>query len=103
MAGNGNRLRAEFGTLEQLAADQGGHAATIEGYREALKQHVSQAVANFDGGIGGDEHAAVMRIADKLIDERITATRQFQGSTGQVQDTFRQGSQLARNILASGG
>lgn len=102
MAGS-NQLRAEFGTLEQLAADQSSHAGTIEGYREALKQHVVRAVANFEGGIGSDEHAAVMRIADQLIDEHIASTQQFKGSTDQVHETFRQGGQAARTILASGG
>jgi uncharacterized protein YukE len=98
-----NQVRAEFGTIEQLAADQNTHGATIESYRDALKQHVVRAIANFEGGIGGDEHSAVMRIADQLIDEHIAATQQFNGSTVQVNDTFRQGGQLARSILASGG
>jgi uncharacterized protein YukE len=97
-----NQLRAEFGTLEQLSADQGTHAGTVEGYRETLRQHVSQAVANFEGGIGSDEHNSVMKIADRLIDEHIQGTLQFQGSTNNVQDTFRQGGQTARQILASG-
>ncbi len=97
-----NQLRAEFGTIDQLAADQSTHAGTIEGFRETLKQHVSVAINNFDGGLGSDEHDAVMKIADRLIDEHIQATQQFQGSTTQVGDTFRQGGQTARNILASG-
>ena len=97
-----NQLRAEFGTLDQLSADQGTHAGTVESYRETLKQHVNLAISNFDGGLGSDEHNAVMKIADRLIDEHIAATQQFQGSTHQVHDTFRQGGQAARNILASG-
>jgi uncharacterized protein YukE len=97
-----NQLRAEFGTLDQLSADQGAHAGTVEGFREALRQHVSLAINNFDGGLGSDEHAAVMKIADQLIDEHIAATQQFRGSTDQVNDTFRQGGQMARNILAAG-
>ena len=97
-----NQLRAEFGTLDQLAADQGTHASNIESYRETLKQHVSLAISNFDGGVGSYEHDAVMKIADRLIDEHIQATQQFQGSTHQVNDTFRQGGQTARNILANG-
>ncbi|WP_436532168.1 hypothetical protein [Actinoplanes sp. HUAS TT8] len=97
-----NQLRAEFGTLDQLSADQGTHAGNIESYRETLKQHVSLAISNFDGGLGSDEHDAVMKIADRLIDEHIQATQQFKGSTTQVHDTFRQGGEMARNILASG-
>ena len=31
-----SQVRAEFGTLDQLAVDQGTHAGTIEGYRDAL-------------------------------------------------------------------
>jgi transposase len=101
MAGS-NQVRAHFGTLEQLSADQTTHASDIEGYRATLKQHVLLAVNNFDGGLGSDEHVAVMKIADRLIDEHITATRQFKTSTDQVHETFRQGGQTARTILASG-
>jgi transposase len=97
-----NRLRADFGTLEQLSADQTSHAGNIEDYRATLKQHVLLAVNNFDGGLGSEEHAAVMKIADKLIDDHIAATRQFKSSTDQVHETFRQGGQTARTILASG-
>jgi hypothetical protein len=52
--------------------------------------------------MGADEHAACMRKVDELIDEHIRATQSFQRSTNDVHDTFRQGGQTARNILASG-
>jgi hypothetical protein len=97
-----SQLRADFGTLDQLAADQGTHAGTIEGYRDALRQAAAQALNTLDGGIGADEHAACMRKVDELIDEHIRATQSFQRSTHDVHDTFRQGANTARNILASG-
>jgi hypothetical protein len=98
----GNQIRADFGTLDQLAADQGTHAGTIEGYRETLRQHAMQALATLDGGMGADEHQACMRKVDELIDEHIRATQAFQRSTRDVHDTFHQGGVTARNILASG-
>lgn len=97
-----NQIRAEFGTLEQLASDQGSHAGTIEDYRAVLRQHAVQALSTLDGGMGTEEHQACMRKVDELIDEHINATRTFQRSTGDVHDTFRGGGQIARQILGSG-
>jgi hypothetical protein len=99
----GNQVRADFATLEQLAADQGAHAGTIEDYRATLRQHAMQALATLDGGMGTEEHQACMRKVDELIDEHILATQSFQRTTGSVQDTFRQGGQMARQILGQGG
>jgi uncharacterized protein YukE len=98
----GNQIRAEFGTLDQLAADQGTHAGTIENYRATLRSHAMQALGTLDGGMGTEEHQACMRKVDELIDEHIRATMQFQKTTGTVHDTFRQGGQMARSILGSG-
>jgi uncharacterized protein YukE len=98
----GNQIRADFGTLDQLAADQGSHAGTIENYRAALRQHALQALNTLDGGMGTDEHNACMRKVDELIDEHIRATQSFQRTTGNVHDTFRQGGQMARSILGQG-
>jgi methyl-accepting chemotaxis protein len=97
-----SQLRAHFGTIEQLQSDQAAHAGTIEQYRQALRQAASQALNTLDGGIGADEHAACMRQVDRLIDEHINATQSFHRSTQEVSDTFRQGANNARNILASG-
>jgi hypothetical protein len=99
---SGNQIRADFATLDQLAADQGTHAGTIEGYRESLRQHALQALSTLDGGIGTDEHQACMRRVDELIDEHINATRTFQTSTGVVYDDFLQAGQTARRTFASG-
>jgi uncharacterized protein YukE len=97
------QLRAEFATIDQLAADQGSHAGNIEGLRATLKAHVSRALDNFAGGLGQEEHAACMTKADQLIDEYIENMRKFQGTTNQVNDIFQQGGRKAQQILGSGG
>ncbi len=96
------QLRADFGTLDQLSADQGSHAGNIDGLRSTLRSHVSKALANFDGGMGTEEHQSCMRKADELIDEYINNMRQFQRTTGNVHDTFLTGGQRAQTILGSG-
>lgn len=99
---SGNQIRADFATLDQLAADQGTHAGSIEGYRETLRQHAVQALGTLDGGMGTEEHQACMRRVDELIDEHINATRTFQSSTGTVHDDFLQAGHTARRTFASG-
>lgn len=96
------QVRADFATIDQLAADQGTHAGNIENYRTALRQHAIQALATLDGGMGTEEHQACMRKVDELIDEHIRATQSFQTTTGTVHDTFRQGATTARGILGQG-
>lgn len=96
------QLRAEFSTIDQLAADQGSHAGNIEGLRATLKSHVSQALDNFSGGLGQEEHHACMAKADQLIDEYIQNMQKFQGTTGQVNESFMQGGRRAQSTLASG-
>lgn len=96
------QIRAEFATIDQLAADQGTHAGNIEDLRATLKSHVTQALDNFAGGLGQDEHAACMAKADQLIDEYINNMRQFQGTTTQVNETFQQGGRQAQTTLAAG-
>ncbi|GAA1676872.1 hypothetical protein [Fodinicola feengrottensis] len=95
-------IRADFGVLDQLSSDQGGHAGNIDALRATLKSHVSKAIDNFAGGMGQEQHQACMAKADQLIDEYISGVRQFQGSTNQVNDTFQAGGQKAQSILASG-
>jgi uncharacterized protein YukE len=97
------QLRAEFATIDQLAGDQGTHAANIEELRATLKAHVSRAIDNFAGGMGQDEHSACMAKADQLIDEYIQNMQKFRSTTGQVNETFMQGGQRAASTLAAGG
>ena len=98
----GNQIRAEFGTLDQLAADQGAHAGSIENYRMALRTYAQQALGDLAGGMGTEEHQACMRKVDELIDDHITATQGFQRSTGSVNDTFLSGGNRARTVFSSG-
>jgi hypothetical protein len=98
----GNQIRAEFGVLDQLAADQSAHAGSIEGYREALRQHVLVALNDLGGGIGTDEHQACMLKVDELINDHIAATQGLQRSTGNVTDAFLSGGNRARAIFSSG-
>ena len=97
-----DRIRAEFGTLDQLAADQGRHAVAVADYRDQLRQAVAVALQNFEGGLGEAEHQACMRKAEELIDEHINQTTRLQGTTHQVNDIFQAGGQTARRILSSG-
>jgi uncharacterized protein YukE len=96
------QLRAEFATIDQLAADQGSHAGSIEDLRATLRSYVTTALDNFAGGLGQEEHNACMAKADQLIDEYIQNMRQFQGTTNRVNDTFMHGGRQAQNILGSG-
>ncbi|HZN70985.1 MAG TPA: hypothetical protein VFC00_04775 [Micromonosporaceae bacterium] len=96
------QLRAEFATIDQLAADQGSHAGNIESLRATLRAHVSTALDNFAGGLGQAEHTACMAKADQLIDEYIENVRTFQSTTNRVNDTFQHGGRQAQNILGSG-
>jgi hypothetical protein len=98
----GNQIRAEFATLDQLAADQGAHAGSIENYRATLKQHAVQALGTLDGGMGTEEHQACLRKIDELIDSHIQATQSYQQSTGSVTDSFLAGGRRAQSILGSG-
>lgn len=96
------QIRAEFGTIDQLAADQGSHAGTIQELRGTLQSMVSKALNTLDGGMGTEEHQACMRKADQLIDEYINNMQQFQRSTNNVGDTHLQYATRAQNTLASG-
>ncbi|WP_163512824.1 hypothetical protein [Fodinicola acaciae] len=95
-------VRADFGVIDQLSADQGSHAGNIDGLRATLKSHVAKAIDNFAGGMGQEQHQACMAKADQLIDEYINGIRQFQGTTNTVNDTFQAGGHKAQSILASG-
>lgn len=97
-----DQIRAEFGTIDQLAADQGRHAGAVTDFRDQLRQAVSVALHNFDGGLGEAEHRACMLKAEQLIDEHISHTSRLQGTTHQVNDVFQTGGQTARRILSSG-
>jgi hypothetical protein len=99
---DGFQVRADFGTLEQLSADQGTHAGSVQEYRDTLRTLAQQALTTLDGGMGTEEHQACMRKVDELIDEHINATHLMQRSTGDVHDTFRQGGQSFRTILGGG-
>jgi hypothetical protein len=98
----GNQIRAEFATLDQLAADQGTHAGSVEDYRRTLREYAKQALSDLDGGMGTEEHEACMRKVDLLIDEHITATQSLQRSTAGVNDAFLSGGNRARTIFGSG-
>jgi uncharacterized protein YukE len=97
-----NQIRADFGTLGQLAADQNTLAGNVDGIRAQLRGHAQQALQTIDGGMGADEHQACMLKVDQLIDEYIGTTHSMNRSTNQVGDTFLAGGNRARGILASG-
>ncbi|HLU46093.1 MAG TPA: hypothetical protein VKZ67_13945 [Natronosporangium sp.] len=97
-----HQIRAHFGTIETLAADQGALAGNVESIRLALRQHAQQALQTLDGGMGAEEHQACMDHVDRLIDEYIQSTQNMQRTTTQVGDTFLAGGQRARSVLGSG-
>lgn len=97
-----NSIRAHFGTIDQLAADQGTLAGNVEGIRAALRTHAQQALSTLDGGMGTDEHQACMTKVDQLIDEYIRSTQDMQRTTGQVNQNFMAAGQRARGVLGSG-
>lgn len=96
------QIRAEFAAIDQLAADQGTHAGSVEGYREALRQHASVALGTLDGGMGTEQHRACMAKVDALIDAHIGATQGFRSSTHNVNDVMLGGGKRAETRLASG-
>jgi hypothetical protein len=95
-----NQVRAEFAGIEQLGADQGAHAGTMEGFRETLRQQAAVALNDLDGGMGSDEHQACMRKVDELIDAHIAATQDYRRTTGVVGDTFLAGGRQAQGFFA---
>lgn len=99
---NPNQIRAHFGTIDQLAADQGTLAGNVENIRATLRTHASQALATLDGGMGTDEHQACMAKVDQLIDEYIRSTQDMQRTTGQVGESFMAAGHRARGVLGSG-
>lgn len=96
------QIRAHFGTIDQLAADQGNLAGNVDGIRSQLRSHAQQALATLDGGMGTEEHQACMAKVDQLIDEYIRTTQDMQRGTGQVGESFRAAGVKARGILGSG-
>lgn len=99
---NTNRVHAHFGTINQLAADQGTHAGNVESIRAALRNHAQQALTQLGGGVGTEDHEACMAQVDRLIDEYLTSTRDMQRSTDGVGQNFQSAAFRARNILGSG-
>jgi hypothetical protein len=99
---NPNQIHANFGTINQLAADQGAHAGNVEGIRATLRTHAQQALTNLGGGVGAEDHEACMAQVDRLIDEYLTSTRDMQRSTDSVGQTFHAAGSRARTILGSG-
>jgi uncharacterized protein YukE len=95
-------IRAHFGTIQQLAADQTTHAGNVDAIRAALRQHAQQALSTLDGGMGAEEHQACMDHVDRLIDEYIQSTHTMRRSTDQVEQTFLTGGTQVRTILGSG-
>jgi hypothetical protein len=99
---NPNRIHAHFGTINQLAADQGMHAGNVEAIRAAIRAHAQQALTQLGGGVGTEDHDACMAQVDRLIDEYINSTRDMQRSTDGVGETFQSAAFRARSILGSG-
>jgi uncharacterized protein YukE len=98
----GNQIRAEFGTLDQLAADQASHSGAIQEYKDLLRQQALAAIGDLAGGAGSDQHERCMRIVDDLINEHIDATNSFQRTTGNVNETFQAGGHRVRSIFSTG-
>jgi uncharacterized protein YukE len=98
-----NQIRAHFGVIEGLAADQNTHAGNVDSIRATLRSHAQQALTTLDGGMGAEEHQACMDKVDQLIDEYIQSTHGIRRTTDQVSETFRAGGNQARTILSSGG
>jgi len=98
-----HQIRAHFGTIETLAADQNSHAGNVDTIRATLRQHAQQALTTLDGGMGTAEHQACMAEVDRLIDEHIQHTHALRRSTDQVGQTFAAGGQRVRNLLGAGG
>jgi hypothetical protein len=98
----GNQIRADFGVINQLAADQNTLAGNVENIRSTLRTLASQALSNIDGGMGAAEHQACMAQVDRLIDEYINGTRDLNSSTTNVGDRFLAGGNQAARVLGSG-
>lgn len=97
-----NQIRAQFSTIDQLAADQNTLAGNVDAIRAQLRQHAQQALQTLDGGLGTEEHQACMTKVDQLIEEYIQSTQRMRGSTDQVGQAFLAGGNRARGILGSG-
>lgn len=97
------QIRADFGIIDQLGADQRSHLGNVDGTKAELISAVSGALSALDGGMGTEEHQACMRKAEAIIDEYIASMQTMNNSTNQVGDTFLGAGLRTRSILGQGG
>lgn len=100
---NGGQIRADFGVIDQLGADQRSHMGNVEGTKAQLMSAVSGALGALDGGMGTEEHQACMRKAEGIIDDYIGSQQTMNRSTNQVGETFLGAGMRTRGILGQGG
>ena len=96
------RINVDFGVVEQLVADQITHASDVDDLRSTLLQRVSAALSQIEGGMGADEHAACMSIADSLITRYCEGTGEYQRGTELAGETYLDGGTRAANVLSRG-
>lgn len=65
------RTTFDLGVLEDGANALKSHGGNVDSYRAELARHIDVAIANFDGGVGADEVAAVKRKVNEMIDQHI--------------------------------
>lgn len=90
----GTRTTFDLGVLEEGAGALKSHGGNVDSYRQELAAQIDGAIANFDGGIGADEVAAVKTKANELIDQHIQDVRthgtSLQNVSGDTQATMAQ-------------
>ena len=88
MSGSNMQLHANYGVIDQAAGDIGKFAGNIEEYRSQLKAEAANALANLGGGEGSEQHGAVMKEVDRLVDEHIRGVQAQGTGTTNAGDTM---------------
>jgi uncharacterized protein YukE len=97
-----NQIRAEFGTIDQASSDINAYAGNTQGQVDELMSEVSRAISNFAGGMGADQHHAVMTKARQLAEEYVSSQRQHGQATASAGDTLHTGGTKMSSILGQG-
>ena len=94
----GNRTTFDLGVLEEGASALKSFGGNVDSYRQSLAAEIDGAIANFDGGVGADEVAAVKAKANEILDQHINDLRNH----GSNLDTITGDTQSAMNAVRRG-
>lgn len=81
------QLVMNHGLIDEGASHAGSEAGNMETFRADIKSECQRVLANFGGGAGSEQHNAVMREVDRLIDEHVNALNSNKTGLGNASGT----------------